>query len=95
VVFVPSSSLAGIAERASSSFGLGLRRSGNFLSFRMVAAGGARLDVLDLSGRVLESRDLGSLPVGEHTVAVSGSRGVQVERLVAGASSQTLVTAGF
>jgi hypothetical protein len=95
VVFVPAASLTGIAERISSSTGLALRRWGNLVSFRLVAAGRAKLELLDLSGRVLESRDLGALSAGEHTVTLSASRGVHMARLVAGGSSQTLVTAGF
>jgi len=95
VVFVPSASLSGIAGRVPSGVGLALRRSGDLLSFRLGTAGQAKLELLDLSGRVLESRDLGALSAGEHTVALRESRGVQVARLVAGGSSQTLVTAGF
>jgi hypothetical protein len=95
VVFVPAASPTGIAERISSGTGLALRRFGNLVSFRLMAAGPAHLELLDLSGRVLESRDLGALSTGDHTVTLSASRGVQVARLVAGGSSQTLVTAGF
>jgi len=95
VVFVPATSLSAIAGHPSSNPVLALRRTGDILSFRMAAAARARIEVLDLSGRVLESRDLGVLSAGEHTVAITGAKGLQVQRLVAGASSQTLVTAGF
>jgi len=95
VVFVPASVPTSIQARNSSNAALGLRLSGKVLSFQMATAGEARLEALDLSGRVMESRDLGTLSAGAHTATVSVSRGVQVQRLVAGGSSQTLMTAGF
>jgi len=95
VVFVPAASTTGIEARNTFHPDLGMRLAGKALSFQLADAVDAHLEVLDMSGRVLESRDLGLLAAGAHTVSVSRVHGVQVLRLMAGATRQTLVTTGF
>lgn len=51
-------------------------RTGINVTFALPATGAARLDLLDVSGRVVWTRDVGSLGVGRHTVNLADPRAV-------------------
>ena len=63
------------------------------LSFALPAAGITRLEIFDVNGRRLESRDLGMLAAGDHSVQLGGLEGrpagVYIMRLRQGESAWT------
>lgn len=62
------------------------------IAFSLSRASAARIEVLDLAGRLLEARDVGGLGPGEHVLPIDGSRqwrpGVYVVRLSQGERMQ-------
>jgi|GEM_PF-3921766 len=85
---------AGVATRSLRK-PVPMRLTGNVLSFDLSSPGRAHLEILDLSGRILEDQDLGVLAAGPHTAAISRGNGVRLCRIAAGSERQTLEIAGF
>lgn len=67
---VDAGSAAGLLGRRVLAAGdaVGVSGENGTVTFDLAAAGPARLEVLDESGRVLGGRDLGALEAGRHTV---------------------------
>ena len=63
------------------------------MAFALPSKAAARLELLDVSGRQVRSREVGSLGVGRHTVNLSEGRrvapGIYWIRLTHGASQRT------
>jgi hypothetical protein len=97
VCLVPASQSTGIL--ASSSGGgagiSGLRMEGGALSFRLGRSVAERLEILDLSGRVLASHELGILAAGSHRIAVPSGNGLRIVRIEGGGESRSLKLAAF
>jgi hypothetical protein len=85
---------AGLAQRSSRT-PAPMRLSGNVLSFSLSSGGRALLEIIDLSGRILDRQDLGVLAAGPHAVKIPQGNGVRLCRVAAGSDRQSLEIAGF
>jgi hypothetical protein len=85
---------AGLAERSSRT-PAPMHLSGNVLSFSLSSGGRALFEILDLSGRILDRRDLGLLAAGPHSLTIPHGDGLRLCHIAAGSDRQSLEIAGF
>lgn len=83
--------VTGIAARTAPSAPSFARTSGlGRIAFDLESAATVKVRVTDLQGTLLESRDLGMLPAGSHSLDLGGSHGLRLLSLQAGSRSATL-----
>lgn len=85
----------GIGSARSGAQGLTASLRRDAVAFTTTAAGAARLEVMDASGRVLAVRELGTLAAGSHEVPLPEGKGLRLVRMITAQGSRTFRIAGF